>query len=68
MKLVLFMIMCSATTNECMPPKEVAILNSHYDCMMRGYNESARITQTLDIEEVNKHKKYIGNRFKFRET
>ena len=60
MKLVLVMIMCSATANECMPPKEVAILNSHYDCMMRGYSESAKITQTLDIKEVNKHKIYFS--------
>jgi len=60
MKLVLLLVMCSATVNECMPPKEVAILNSHYDCMMRGYSESAKITQTLDIKEVNEHKIYFS--------
>jgi len=59
-KLVLIMIMCSATANQCMPPKETAILNSHYDCMIRGYNESIRLTQELGIEEVNEHKMYFS--------
>jgi hypothetical protein len=43
-----------------MPPKETAILNSHYDCMIRGYNESIRLTQELGIEEVNEHKMYFS--------
>ena len=60
MKLILIMIMCSATANECMPPKQIALLNSHYDCMTRGYSESLKITQSLNIEEVNKHKIYFS--------
>ena len=60
MKVVLFMVMCSATSNYCMPPVEVAILKSHYDCMIRGYNESIKHTQVLSSEEVNKHKIYFS--------
>ena len=60
MKLILLIVMCSATANECMPPKEVAIFNSHYHCMMGGYSESMKLTQNLNIEEVNKHKIYFN--------
>jgi len=60
MKVVLLMVMCSATANHCMPPVEVAILKSHYDCMIRGYSESTKLTQELTKEEVNKHKIYFS--------
>ena len=59
MKLVLFMFMCSATAQQCMPPYEAAILNSHYDCMVRGYNESIRQLEKIGVEEVNKNKIYF---------
>ena len=60
MKLILIVVMCSATTNECMVPKEIGVFNSHYNCMMRGYSESIKLTQTLSIEEVNKHRIYFN--------
>ena len=48
MKLVLFMYLCSATVNQCMPPYQVAILDNHYDCMIRGYSESQNKQKKLD--------------------
>jgi len=66
MKLVLFMFMCSATAQQCMPPYEAAILDNHYDCMVRGYNESIRQLEKIGVEEVNKNKIYF--RFICQET
>ena len=59
MKLVLFMYMCSATLNQCMPPYQVAILDNHYDCMMRGYSESQKQTEEIGLLETNEHKIYF---------
>ena len=60
------MFMCSATAQQCMPPYEAAILNNHYDCMVRGYNESIRQLEKIGVEEVNKKKIYF--RFICQET
>ena len=49
-----------------MPPYEAAILNNHYDCMVRGYNESIRQLEKIGVEEVNKNKIYF--RFICQET
>tara|TARA_E500000178_G_C16769991_1_gene638726 strand:- start:558 stop:776 length:219 start_codon:yes stop_codon:yes gene_type:complete len=58
-KVALFMIMCSASANECMPPHQLALLNDHYDCMQRGYSESAKKIQEIGQEEINEHLIYI---------
>ena len=68
MKLVLFIFMCAVVDGEtrCMPPYETAILNNHYDCMVRGYNESIRQLEKIGVEEVNKNQIYF--RFVCQET
>ena len=59
MKLVLIMYMCSAVSNQCMPPYQIAILDNHYDCMMRGYSESAKQTEIMGKQQTNEHKIYF---------
>lgn len=56
---VLYMYMCSAVAQQCMPPVQVAILSNFYDCMVRGYSESTRKTQEVGKEEINKHQIYM---------
>lgn len=53
------MIMCSASANECMPPYRLALLNNHYDCMQRGYSESAKKIEEIGQEQINEHLIYI---------
>ena len=50
------MYLCSAPANQCMPPYQVAVLDNHYDCMMRGYSESEKQTEEMGIEQTNKLK------------
>jgi hypothetical protein len=68
MKLVLLMYLCSATANQCMSPYQVAVLDNHYDCMMRGYSESAKQTEEMGIEQTNKLKIYFRFHCKTLET
>ena len=55
----LYMYICSAVAQQCMPPVQVAILSNFYDCMVRGYSESTRKTQEVGKEEINKHQIYM---------
>ena len=41
MKIALFLIMCSAVANECMPPHYFGEHNDYYDCFDAGYTESS---------------------------
>ena len=54
------MILCSATSGECMPPFQVdKIYKDGYDCMVDGYNMSLQKTEEIGREDINKHKIYI---------
>jgi len=59
-KILLTLIICSYVEGVCMPeyqwPKH---FNSTYDCMMFGYEESARKMEEIGRPDVNKHQIYI---------
>mgnify|MGYP004455533229 FL=1 len=60
MKLALFIIMCSALYNKCLPPIDTGQLyDTHYDCMVAGYNKTLKTTEEIGSEDVNLHKTYI---------
>ena len=60
MKFILTMILCSATSGECMPPFQVdKIYKDGYDCMVDGFNMSLQKTEEIGREDINKHKIYI---------
>ena len=56
MKFVLSMIMCTSVYQTCMPPFPMPeIYNSHYECMIAGYEESLKKAKEIGREEVNKY-------------
>jgi len=56
MKFVLSMIMCTSVYNQCLPPIPLQELyNSHYECMIAGYNESIKKVEEIGPEEINKY-------------
>ena len=56
MKFVLSMIMCTSVYNQCLPPFQMSELyNSHYECMIAGYNESIKKAEEIGPEEINKY-------------
>ena len=57
--IALYMYICSAVAQTCMPPVQVAVLSNFYDCMVRGYSESNRKTLEIGKEEINKHQIYM---------
>ena len=59
MKIALFMIMCSAIANECMPPHKLGHYDNLYECLNAGYTESLKKSKEIGQEEVNKHEIYI---------
>ena len=60
MNFTLFMLICSLTAGECMPPHPMPDkYNSIYDCLNAGYAESLRKSKEIGKEEINKHKIYI---------
>ena len=56
MKFVLSMIMCTSVYNQCLPPFQMSELyNSHYECMIAGYEESIKKAKEIGPEEINKY-------------
>ncbi len=50
------MIMCTSVYQTCMPPFSMAeIYNSHYECMIAGYEEAIKKAKEIGREEVNKY-------------
>ena len=50
------MIMCTSVYQTCLPPFPMAeIYNSHYECMIAGYEESLKKAKEIGREEVNKY-------------
>jgi hypothetical protein len=49
------MLVCSFASGTCTPPLVVnERFDNMYDCLMRGYEESIKMTQEVGREEINK--------------
>ncbi len=60
MKFLLSMIICSSVYQQCLAPFPMPDkYNSHYECMLAGYEESIRKMEEIGREEVNKYNMYI---------
>ena len=56
MKFVLSMIICSSVYQQCLPPHPMPDLyNSHYECMLAGYEESLKKAKEIGAPDVNKY-------------
>ena len=56
MKFILTMIMCTSVYNTCLEPFPMPTLyNTHYECMIAGYNEAIDKAKEIGPEEVNKY-------------
>ena len=56
MKFILSIIVCSSVYQSCLPPHSMPDLyNSHYECMIAGYNESIKKAEEMGPEEINKY-------------
>jgi len=57
MKFVLILLICSYTSNTCMPPFEwPEKFDSGFDCSVFGYEEAARKLKEIGREEVDLHR------------
>ena len=55
MKIILIMLVCSFVSGTCTPPLVInEKFDNMYDCLMRGYEESIKMTQEVGREEINK--------------
>ena len=60
MKIFLTILMCAATTNECMPPHTFPNpFTDMYECLLDGYKKSYDKTMEIGRYEINKHQIYI---------
>ena len=60
MKFILSMIMCTSVYNMCIDPIPLPKkYNSHYECMIAGYEESIKKAKEIGPAEVNKYKTII---------
>jgi len=56
MKFILTMIMCTSVYNTCLEPFPMPTLyNTHYECMIAGYNEALGKAKEIGPKEVNKY-------------
>ena len=56
MKFILGMIICSSVYNTCLPPYEwPEKFNSHYECMIFGYEESIRKAKEIGPKDINQY-------------
>jgi len=56
MKFVLYMIMCSGLYSDCMEPHRMpTVYNTHYDCMMAGYEEAIKKQKEIGRKESNEY-------------
>ena len=56
MKFILTMIMCTSVYNTCLEPFPMPErYNSHYECMIAGYNEAINKAKEIGPKEVNKY-------------
>jgi len=56
MKFILTMIMCTSVYNACMEPFPMPTkYNTHYECMIAGYEEAIKKAKEIGSKEVNKY-------------
>ena len=56
MKFLLSMIICSSVYQQCLPPHTMLeTYNSHYECMIAGYEESIKKAKEIGPKEINKY-------------
>ena len=56
MKFILSMIICTSVYNMCLEPYPMpGEYNTHYECMVAGYEESIKKAQEIGSEEVNRY-------------
>ena len=56
MKFILSMIICTSVYNTCLPPHQMdEVYNTHYECMIAGYEESIAKAKEIGSKEVNKY-------------
>ena len=56
MKFILGIIICSSVYNTCLPPYEwPEKFNSHYECMIFGYEESIRKAKEIGPKDINEY-------------
>ena len=55
MKIMLFMILCSSVANTCMQPfPEATIYTNHFDCLIKGYENSLEKIKEIGKDDINK--------------
>ena len=60
MKFLLSMIICTSVYNQCLPPHTLPeTYNTHYECMIAGYEESIKKAKEIGPEEINKYGMFI---------
>ena len=56
MKFLLSMIICSSVDQQCLAPFPMPDkYNSHYECMLAGYEESIKKAKEIGPEVINKY-------------
>ena len=56
MKFILSMIICTSVYNACLEPFPMPEkYNSHYECIVAGYEEAIKKAKEIGSEEVNKY-------------
>ena len=56
MKIMLFMILCSSVANTCMQPLPILTMyDNHYDCLIKGYENSLEKIKEIGKDDINKH-------------
>ena len=62
MKFILTMIMCTSVYNACMDTFPMPTkYNTHYECMISGYEEAIKKDKEIDTKEIDEY----GNVIKF---
>ena len=57
---ILVLFLCSATHNTCLPPYQYHLpFKDAHNCMVTGYEESAKKMREIGPEDVNKSRIYI---------
>jgi len=60
MKVLLIIIICSATHNECLTPHQMpTTYDSYYDCLQAGYKEAIKKQTEIGKADTNEHKIFI---------
>ena len=55
MKIMLFMILCSSVANTCVQPIPIKTMyDNHYDCLIKGYENSLEKIKEIGKDDINK--------------